>query len=145
MVETYSDQQLQAFLDEGLAPELMSHIELQMRSDAQLCNRVMQLAGQREAGVHSLGEIWRRHRLTCPTRQQLGNYLLGTLDEEWMQYVRFHLEQVTCRVCVANIADLRQEHNQLQTATEAAKAAQSTRRRRYFQSSAGYLNRERHD
>lgn len=145
MDESYSDQQLQAFLDEALTAELMSRIELQMRTDRQLCNRVVQLAGQREAGVHSLGEIWRRHRLSCPTRQQLGNYLLGTLDDDWMHYVRFHLEQIACRVCVANVADLQLEQSQLQTATEAAKAAQSTRRRKYFQSSAGYLNRNRGD
>lgn len=145
MAESYSDQQLQAFLDEALTADLMSRIELELRTDAGLCNRVIQLAGQREAGVHSLGEIWRRHRLSCPTRQQLGNYLLGTLEEEWMQYVSFHLEQVVCRVCVANMSDLRAEQSQLQLATDTARAAQTNRRRKYFQSSAGYLNRDRGD
>ena len=140
MAETYSDQQLRSFLDEALAAELMSRIELEMRSDHQLCNRVIQLAGQREAGMHSLGEIWRRHRLSCPTRQQLGNYLLGTLEEEWMEYIGFHIAQAACRVCAANVADLRAEQLQLEAVSDAAKSAQSTRRRRYFQSSAGYLN-----
>ncbi len=136
MKTNYSDQQLQAFLDEALQPELMAQIEVQMRSDTELMNRLMSILGQREAGVHGLGEIWRRHRLSCPTRQQLGGFLLGTLDEGWQQYIQFHLEQVSCRLCQANVQDLKAESEQLQ-----ASAVQS-RRRKYFQSSAGYLSKD---
>ncbi len=89
MKTSYSDQQLQAFLDEALPAETMAQIEVQMRSDTQLMARLMSILGQREAGVHGLGEIWRRHRLSCPTRQQLGGYVLGTLDEGWQQYICF--------------------------------------------------------
>lgn len=141
MSAAYSDEQLRAFLEEGLAAELMSRIEVEMRSDAELCNRVIRLAGEREAGMHSLGEIWRSHRLSCPTRQQLGGYLLGSLEEEWMQYIGFHLEKVACRVCQANVSDLSSEQAQLQLATQRAHEARAARRRKYFQSSAGYLNR----
>lgn len=142
MSDAYSDEQLRAFLEEGLAAELMTQIEVAMRTDNDLCNRVIRLAGEREAGVHSLGEIWRRHRLSCPTRQQLGGYLLGALDEEWMQYVGFHLQKVACRVCQANVSDLAAEQAQLQAATQLASEMRSARRRKYFQSSAGYLHRE---
>lgn len=142
MAEAYSDEQLRAFLEEGLAADVMSRIEIQLRSDAKLCQRVIQLAGEREAGVHSLGEIWRRHRLSCPSRQQLGGYLLGSLDEEWMDYIRFHLETVACRVCQANFSDLSAEQAQLQAATQRADEARSARRRKYFQSSAGFLRRD---
>lgn len=141
MPEKYTDQQLQAFLDEGLTPDLMSCIEKEMRTDQQLVNRLVQLAGQREAGVHSIGEIWRRHRLSCPTRQHLGSFLLGTLEEEWMRYITFHIERIGCRVCAANLADLRAEQVQLQVSTDATQTAQLQRRRKYFQSSAGYLSR----
>lgn len=136
MKPSYSDQQLQAFLDEALPPEVMAEIEVQMRSDASLMNRLLSILGQREAGVHGLGEIWRRHRLTCPSRQQLGGYLLGTLDESWQSYIQFHMEHVACRLCQANLEDLKAEAAQVQ-----ASAAQS-RRRKYFQSSAGYLNQD---
>jgi anti-sigma factor RsiW len=142
MAETYSDQQLQAFLDEALPAEVMSAVEVQLRRDAELRQRLTELAGRREAGVHTLGEIWRRHRLSCPTRQQLGNYLLGTLDEQWQDYVGFHLNEVGCRLCAANVADLRAEQLELQSAAEAAHSSQAARRRKYFQSSAGYLHRE---
>jgi hypothetical protein len=62
----------------------------------------------------------------------LGAFVLGTLPADAIDYVQFHLEVIGCRYCQANHADL--QHQQ----TEAAPTAQN-RRRRYFQSSAGYL------
>jgi hypothetical protein len=83
-----------------------------------------------------LGEIWRRNRISCPTRQQLGSYILKALDAESEGYIRFHLDQVGCRLCAANLEDLQRQR------TEQTQAAQ-TRRRRYFQTSAGYLSRRK--
>lgn len=137
----YTDQQLQAFLDEALPAETMAQIEVEMRTEPQLMTRLMTILGQREAGVHGLGEIWRRHRLSCPTRQQLGGYLLGAVDEGLQQYIQFHLENVACRLCQANLQDLKSEAEQQQ---QTASAAQS-RRRKYFQSSAGYLSDKKYD
>lgn len=135
MPVNFTDQQLQAYLDEALPAAGMSAIEQQLREDPQLRQRLIDQAGQREAGVHGLGEIWRRHRLSCPTRGQLGGFLLGTLEEDLTSYVLFHLEQIGCRQCSANLEDLRQQQSEL------ASMAQS-RRRRYFQTSAGYLKRD---
>jgi hypothetical protein len=78
--------------------------------------------------------MWRRNRLSCPSREQLGSFLLEVLDTGHMQYVRFHLEKVGCRVCNASLADLRSAHAS-DTESEIA-----TRRKKYFQSSAGYLS-----
>ena len=50
-------------------------------------------------------------------------------------YVRFHVEMVGCRICGANLADLRAQQAEMDRASE-------TRRRKYFQSSAGMLRRE---
>ncbi|MEM9660275.1 MAG: hypothetical protein AAF961_18075, partial [Planctomycetota bacterium] len=102
------------------------------RDDPALRDQLAAIVGRRDAGVHSLGGIWRRHRLSCPTRQQLGSFLLEVLDEPTVDYVRFHLEVVGCRYCAASLADLRTQH------ADDAAAAES-RRRKYFQSSAGYL------
>ena len=49
---------------------------------------------ERDRGDHSIGAVWRREHLSCPTREQLGSYLLEVLDEEIQDYVRFHLETV---------------------------------------------------
>jgi len=135
----YSDAQLEAYLDEGLSAELTARIEASLRAaDAhaeQLGRRLLALTGRYDAGVHSLGAVWRGHRLSCPMRQQLGSYLLGVLEPAQADYVRFHLEVIGCRPCEASLVDLRQQ----QVATETSAAA--SRRIKYFQSSAGYLRK----
>lgn len=124
--------ELEAYLDEALPAEEMARIEDALRRNPQLLDDLAAINARRDAGVHSLGEIWRRHRLSCPTREQLGGLLLGTLPKPQSEYLRFHLDVVGCRLCRANLLDLQSQ----QEAAEAAK----TRRRRYFQSSAGYLS-----
>ena len=130
-----SDAQLQAFLDESLPVDQMAMIESALRSDTLLMERLVGLANQRDAGVHSLGEIWRRHRLSCPTRQQLGSYLLRALPDEIASYIHLHLEKVGCRFCQANLDDLKRQRQE-----DLQKSAQ--RRERIFQSSAGYFRKK---
>lgn len=132
MTQAYSQAELEAYLDEALPAELMARIEQALRGDRKLARQLAAILARRDAGVHSLGEIWRRHRLTCATREQLGSYLLGALSKEASDYLAFHLEVVGCRVCQANLADLEKQQ------AESRDVAQ-TRRRKYFQSSAGYL------
>jgi len=132
----FSQSDLEAFLDEALPPEDMAGIEKALRKDPALARRLAAINGRRDAGIHSVGAIWRRHRLSCPTREQLGSYLLGILPQEAADYVGFHLELVGCRYCQANRRDLERQQ------AEARVAAQS-RRRKYFQSSAGYLRKRR--
>jgi hypothetical protein len=124
--------ELEAYLDEALPAEEMARIEDLLRRQPELLEQLTAINARRDAGVHSLGEIWRRHRLSCPPREQLGGLLLGTLSKPQIQYLRFHIDVVGCRLCKANLADLENQQ------AEAAEAAQ-TRRRKYFQSSAGYL------
>jgi hypothetical protein len=123
---------LEAYLDEALPPEEMARIEKSARDDKALVRQLASIHARRNAGVHSLGEIWRQHRLSCASREQLGSYLLGTLTEDHAEYVAFHLQVVGCRYCQANLADLQSQQAEAEPATHA-------RRRRYFQSSAGYL------
>ena len=111
----------------------MTAVENLLRDDESLNEKLAPLVGERDAGVHSLGAIWRRHRLSCPERALLGSYLLEVLDQEHSSYVRFHVETVGCRFCNASLADLRMQHEE----TELEDSWQ--RRQKYFQSSAGYL------
>jgi len=132
MSQTIRQTELEAYLDEALPPEEMARVEQALRKDRELVRRLAAIHARRDAGVHTLGEIWRRHRLTCPSRDQLGNYLLGALAPEVADYVQFHLRVAGCRLCQASLADLKRQQ------AESADAAE-VRRRRYFQSSAGYL------
>jgi hypothetical protein len=131
---SFTDSELDAFLDEALPPDRMAALEAALRDDAPLRTRLAAAIGRRDAGVHSLAGVWRRHRLTCPTREQLGSHLLGVLDAAQEDYLKFHLETVNCRFCQASLADLRDQH------AAADHAAAHRRRSKYFQSSAGYLS-----
>jgi hypothetical protein len=133
MVPTQRD--LEAYLDEALPAAEMARVEAALRCDPGVLGQLSAINARRDAGVHSLGEIWRRHRLTCPSRETLGALLLGTLPDEQAQYIHFHLETIGCRLCQANHADLQQR------LIESGQAAQ-VRRKRYFESSAGYLRAE---
>lgn len=132
----YTDAQLDGFLDDALPAEQMTAIEAALRTDAALGERMTAAVGRRDAGVHSLAAIWRRHRLTCPTREQLGSHLLGVLEPGLDAYLKFHLTTIGCRLCQASLEDLRAQN----AAAGAEHGAAERRRSRYFQSSAGYLS-----
>ncbi len=127
----FSTAELEGYLDESLPVERMTAIEDALRHDPQLVATLTGIHARRDAGVHSLGEIWRRNRLSCATRQQLGNLLLGILSDEQADYLRFHLDTIGCRFCQANLADLQSRQNEAVSA--------EPRRRKYFQSSVGHL------
>jgi anti-sigma factor RsiW len=131
---TIPDAELEAYLDEALPAEAMARIEAEARRSPEFARRLAAINARRDGGIHSLGEIWRRHRLTCPSRAELGSYLLGVLPDDHARYVAFHLGELGCRICQANHADL--ERQQAETADAA-----THRRRKYFESSAGYLRR----
>ncbi len=135
MSERFKNSDLEAYLDEALPVGEAAEIEEAARADETLARRLVMINSRRDAGVHSLGEIWRRNRLSCPAREDLGSFLLGTLAEDHADYITFHLESVGCRYCQANLDDLRESQSQSGGNLE-------KRRHRYFQSSAGLLRKD---
>jgi len=137
-----SDEVLSAYLEEALPVDQLANIERQLRVDADLRKRLAIVIGRQDAGLHSIGVIWRRNRLSCPSRDELGQYLLGVLDTGPTDYIRFHLEEVGCRYCAANHDDLRSA-GPLAQQTQLTEGAEqpAARRRRYFETSAGHLKR----
>ena len=129
--EDFSDAQLLAYLDEQLPVEQMSAVEKTLRASEPLRNRAAGLVRRRDQGAHSVGEIWRRMRLSCPSRGDLGAFLLATLAAPQRDYIDFHLRTIGCRYCLANLADLEK--------SMADGSGTAERRRKFFQSSAGYL------
>ena len=53
-----------------------------------------------------LTEVWEEQRPSCPKRSTIGAHLLETLESDWQHYVKFHLNPLGCRFCLANIEDL---------------------------------------
>lgn len=131
MAREFTLAELESYLDETLSAELTADLEAELRDNKELVKRLRQIQGRRDAGVHSLGDIWRRNRTSCADRETLGSYLLAILPPEHQSYLKFHIEEIGCRFCQANLADLQQRQS---SATEA-----ETRQRRYFQSSAGFF------
>lgn len=136
MSKTIRQSDLEAYLDEALPAEQMAQIEKALRKDPTLVRQAAAIHSRRSSGVHTLGEIWRHGRLSCPNREQLGSSLLGVLSAEMADYVTFHTEVVGCRYCRANLLDLQSQQAEQ---NEVARG----RRRKYFQSSVGHLRHDR--
>jgi Putative zinc-finger len=128
----FTREQLHAYLDDALTESDMARVEQALRQSEALRQALRQAMQERDRCEHSLGAIWRRERLTCPTREDLSSYLFQVHDEARQDYIDFHLQTVGCPYCVANLADLRARQKETEGQTK-------ERRKRFFASSAGYL------
>ena len=124
-----ADEDILGYLEESLPADRMSVVDSALRASETL-RRV--LLRRRDDGFHSVGDIWRRHRLSCPSRRELGSYLLDALDQAERAYVEFHLQTIGCRYCAANLRDLEESRNQTPEVEQ--------RRRKFFQTSAGHVS-----
>src|SRR3954469_981363 len=98
-------EQLHAYLDDTLGEAETARVEQALRESETLRALLRQTMQERDRGEHSLGAVWRRERLTCPDREQLGKYLLEVLEENEQDYLDFHLKTIGCAYCQANLAD----------------------------------------
>jgi len=131
---TVTREQLAGYLEDALSDVETARVEQALRQSAALREQLLELMRERDRGEHSVGAIWRRERLTCLSRAQLGSYLLGVLEPELHAYVAFHLQTIGCSYCLANLADLKAQQ-------QGAAPETQQRRRRYFESSAGLLRK----
>ena len=134
MSSPFTDAELEAYLDESLDSTRATEIEEAIKSDADLLQRLSVINGRRDAGVHTLGEIWRRNQIGVPTAEVMGNYLLGVLEDEQAEYIKFRLEQLKCPFTVALYDDLQARQ------TESAELSAS-RREKIYKTSAGFLKK----
>jgi hypothetical protein len=125
-------EMLACYLDDALDETEIAQIEQALRNSEPLRQQLKQVIQERDRGEHSVGAIWRRQRLSCPPREQLGSYLLGVLDDDVQDYIQFHVQTIGCAYCLANLADL-------QAQQQDADGQVKKRRKRYYQSSAGLL------
>jgi len=127
-------EDLHSYLDEGLSDGETARVERVLRESAPLRQLLRSIMVERDRGEHTVGAIWRRYRISCPSRDELGSYVLGVLDDGLRDYVRFHLDVIGCSYCQANLTDLQNRQKE-----PSAKVQQ--RRRKLFESSAGLLRR----
>jgi len=86
--------------------------ELALARDAsgQLLAAIAQGAESGEARLDfSVENAWREARVSCPARHWLARSLSDSLEKGPAEYVRFHIEEMRCPWCAANLDDLRQK------------------------------------
>ena len=131
--ETVTKEILRAFATDSLPEAETAGVEKLIRDDPAVGKLYAQVREEEERGEHSVGAIWRRSHVSCPTLAQLGGYLMQAMDDELFDYIEFHLKTVGCSYCAANLED--QKHKQAGAAGDGAK----TRRKKIVHSTAGVL------
>jgi len=128
----FTDAQLEAYLDESLDSQAAAELEQACRVDPDLVNRLSLINRRRDEGVHTLGEIWRRHQIGVPSPEEVNEFLADKLSPEQSDYIRFRLDVLKCRYTSALVEAAEQ---QLADSGEQSK----NRREKYFQNSADLL------
>jgi hypothetical protein len=59
-----------------------------------------------EALEISISLVWEEERVSCPHRDVLRAYAGGSLPKPAADYIRFHVHDVGCAYCLANLEDL---------------------------------------
>jgi hypothetical protein len=103
-------QMLRDYLHDALPDAELAAVEKALRARPDLCELLAEVRDQEDRGEHTIGAIWRRERVSCPTRDQLGGFLLGAGDPDLLGYVEFHLTAIGCPYCQANLDDLKKLH-----------------------------------
>lgn len=100
-------QMLRDYLHDALPDAELAAVERALRESGELRAVYVEVIEQEDRGEHTVGAIWRRERVSCPTRDQLGGYVLGAGDPELIDYIDFHLKTIGCPYCQANLDDLK--------------------------------------
>ena len=101
-----SKQTLREYLHDLLPQTDSATVERALRTDTALQQLLEEVRAEEDRGEHTVGAIWRREHVTCPTREELGGYVIQALAPERLAYIKFHLETVDCPFCQANVEDL---------------------------------------
>jgi hypothetical protein len=101
-----SKQTLREYLHDLLPQTELASVERALRADVTLQQLLEEVRAEEDRGEHTVGAIWRREHITCPTRDELGGYVIQALAPERLAYIEFHLKTVDCPYCLANVEDL---------------------------------------
>ena len=100
-------QMLRDYLHDALPDAELAAVEKALRAQPELRKQLDEVRDQEDRGEHTVGAIWRRERVSCPTRDQLGGFLLGAGDPDLLDYISFHITEIGCPYCQANLDDLK--------------------------------------
>lgn len=135
MSTDFTDAELEAYLDESLDPIRAADVESALRSDKALLKRLALINGRRNAGVHTLGEIWRRNQIGVPTLEDMERYVNGGLSNEEGSYIKFRMDELKCPFTLAMYHGVQSQQS------ENAELSKS-RREKFFEKSARLLRKD---
>jgi hypothetical protein len=94
---------LAAFAESCEGPaELMAHVR-----SCDACQEALEALQEEVLSLQiPLGELWFRHHVSCPSAGVLRDFRMGSLDPEAADYVRFHMDELSCHHCQARLGEL---------------------------------------
>jgi hypothetical protein len=134
MPDTITREMIRDYLNDALPDAELASVEKAIRESPAIQALAKTIREEMDRGEHSVGAVWRRERLSCPTREQVGGFYLQALDSDLLAYIEFHLKVVGCPYCQANLEDLSKRQAE-------ADAPVKKRRQRIVKSSAGLLRK----
>ena len=135
----FTDADLEAYLDEALNPEHAAELERALRDDPKIMERLSCSNRRRDAGIHTLGEIWRRNQVGVPSTEEVDDFLKGKLSDAHADYIQFRLETLKCRYTIAVVEDLESQQS------DDKKAQAKKRTENISKSSANLLSDKKED
>jgi RNA polymerase sigma factor (sigma-70 family) len=107
----------------------LRELALERDSSGKLLAAIAQGAVSGEASLDfSLESAWRDARVSCPARHWLARTLVGSLGPQPAEYLRFHIEEMHCPWCAANLEDLRTRESKSEISAMVERVQASTLR-----------------
>ena len=107
----YSREYIHAYIDGALSPEEADAFTSMAYGDSELRGKIRTVQTEFDYHNHTVGSLWRRNQLTCPSDQEIVDYQRGALaiiNPEIADYVQFHLTSIRCIYCISTAAELKQ-------------------------------------
>ena len=107
----YSREYIHAYIDGALSPEEADAFTSMAYGDSELRGKIRTVQTEFDYHNHTVGSLWRRNQLTCPSDQEIVDYQRGELaiiNPKIVDYVQFHLNSIRCIYCISTAAEWKQ-------------------------------------
>ena len=79
--------------------------------DSELRGKIRTVQAEFDYHNHTVGSLWRRNQLTCPSDQEIVDYQRGELAiiyPKIADHLQFHLTSIRCIYCISTAAEWKQ-------------------------------------
>ena len=107
----YSREYIHAYIDGALSPEEADAFTLMAYGDSELRGKIRTVQTEFDYHNHTVGSLWRRNQLTCPSDQDIVDYQRGALAiiyPKIADHLQFHLNSIRCIYCISTAAEWKQ-------------------------------------